>query len=97
MTWKMLIVPALVLPAPAIAQGMDPVWVGQGAVAQSTMSNARANTRRVARAGRDSDVAEDPACRSKLTSAKRQSIHRGRTILLGKAKADAWLAKECAG
>ena len=98
---------ALVIPAtPAFAQ-YDGIWLGQGAVAQSTMNNARANTRRAA--GQRAEppqpqpqqqrlhAAEDPDCRSSLTAEKRQSIYRGRTMLQGKAKADAWLKAECAG
>jgi hypothetical protein len=91
---------ALAVPVatPAFAQQMDPIWLGHGAIAQSNMNNARANTRRAAGIKDRQQVAEDdPTCRSPLTAAKRQSIHRGRTMLQGKAKADAWLKTECGG
>lgn len=85
--------------APAV-QGMDPVWVGQSAIGQSNMSNARANTRRVAgEPDRSSASARESVdvstCRSSMTQARLESTYRGRVMLQGRAKADAWLREEC--
>lgn len=37
---------ALLVPAPSMAQGMDPIWLGQGAVGQSAIQNGINNSRR---------------------------------------------------
>jgi hypothetical protein len=80
---------------------MDPVWVGQTAVGQSNMSNARANTRRAAGVDRDAPTTSESksvdvsGCRNSMSQTRLESTYRGRVMLQGREKADAWLRQEC--
>ncbi len=89
---------ALAIPAtPAFAQ-YDPIWLGQGAVAQSTMNNARANTRNAARSGYENSPEVSQACSAdSVPIAEQERIsdeYMWRAEVDGKESADIWVREE---
>lgn len=80
--------------APAVAQvAYDPVWLGQSAVGQSAMDNARENTRNTARKSTTTRTPAKRTAATVLSPAERKRLEAEYTVRVkrdGQASANAW-------